>query len=119
MSFSNSTRSEQTHSRAVAARWLSINYIPGIWATFEGTRAQLLAAGLVPGDLDWPQGDAQARWVCDQLDFMLFGCRPLGPNEHCIAGDWWWLRVRHVEWARTAELDVLVAMTSWHTHGPR
>lgn len=66
--------------------------------SYEGTRAQLEAEGVIPADLQWPlpeHGRHAVHWELGRQRFTLCRTRPAdlkGPMSAWIRGDWWELR---------------------------
>lgn len=66
-------------------------------ARMFGTRAALEAEGLVPPDVQWPQGRRLAKWQAGPFQWTLSRARPeglKGPQSQWIHGDWWVLASR-------------------------
>ena len=62
------------------------------WARWQGTRAALLAEGLVPLAIEWPAWRGVVMWEGDRLRFSLQRCRrpgTRGPVSRWSSGDWW------------------------------
>ncbi|ALL66131.1 hypothetical protein K788_0003282 [Paraburkholderia caribensis MBA4] len=64
---------------------------------FSGTRAALVAEGLIPDGFEWPEGRKSAWWKSEKQEFQLWRIRPPGHKgtlrtwQTC---DWWHVRVR-------------------------
>ena len=84
---------------AAPAREMRIYAIPGCWAVYEGTRAQLQAEkGLIPAGLKWPDDITErCQWTSGGLFFWINQRRPegfKGPRKLWMREDWWALCIR-------------------------
>ena len=80
---------------ALLASDLLINIVPRAYASYQGTAAQLIAEGLIPGDFKWPSGAGHATVKADSFCLCVFRTRPEGhngPKSSWISGDYWHLR---------------------------
>lgn len=72
-----------------------IAIIPRMYTEWRGTSAQLREIGLIPNDLEWPQGNASGNWRADAFNYWLRRYRPAGmkgPMRLWHEGDFWFLR---------------------------
>lgn len=63
---------------------------------YIGTRRQLQAEGVIPSDLQWPEGFSYAHWESDGIAFSLIRKRPegaKGPRKMFSDCDCWRLRM--------------------------
>ncbi|WP_154671176.1 hypothetical protein [Paraburkholderia mimosarum] len=91
-----SARTEQ--STPSADRELQIRIDIERYTEYKGTRAQLEAEGIIPPDLEWPEGGRDTEWTSGQTEYVLCRCRPdglRGPNSVWLRGnyDCWMLRI--------------------------
>ena len=71
---------------------LLITIWPRDCVRWEGTRAQLIAEGLIPVDLGWPTGRSDVEFRIGRFDYWLSRCRPpgmKGPLREWVNGDHW------------------------------
>lgn len=88
---------------------LLVCMFPGNWANYKGSRAQLEAEGVIPGDTKWPDRGVKLRWENGNLRFTLKRTRPdgmKGPMRLWLAGDYW-------------NLDIAVKNRDWRWHQQR
>lgn len=57
---------------------LQINIVPRGYVTWEGSRAQIEAEGIVLTIPVWPERANSAAWCADGFDYWLRRCRPTG-----------------------------------------
>lgn len=48
------------------------------WCDYVGTKAAIEAEGVVPRDIEWPEGFQEIGWILDGLTFRLKRQRPKG-----------------------------------------
>lgn len=73
-------------------RELHITFYPDAWARYEGSAAQLMAEGLIPEGLAWPQGAQSRAWSAGGLEYRLRRSRPAGhkgPMKSWLGLDHW------------------------------
>lgn len=71
---------------------LIIEIRPRFICRYYGTRAQLVAEGLIPAGLQWPNGRARANFSDARFDYWLERNRvpgTKGPVKSWIDGDYW------------------------------
>jgi len=90
------------------------------FSEFCGTRAQLEAEGVIPPDMEWPDGKKRLCWESGKFSCWLQRIRPeglKGPMKLWVEGDWWCLRRNLVHQPsyymreilrKNAEIDALV-----------
>lgn len=64
-------------------------------AEYQGTRAALEAEGVIPADIEWPEGFKDLHWNDDQFRYWLCRKRPnsiKGPRQQFLDIDWWMFR---------------------------
>jgi hypothetical protein len=79
----------------VIASDLIIEIVPRESVEWIGTQAQLVAEGLVPAEVLWPDRDRWVGWATPVFEYWLRRTRPLGmkgSKRLWIEGDWWALR---------------------------
>lgn len=88
---------------------ISIN--PCNWdiTEYQGTRAQLVAEGVIPEGSEWPDGDKSITWQAGPFEYDLCRKRPQGmkgPKKLWVEGDWWLLRWQPINRTSRAERDI-------------
>lgn len=93
-------------------RELHITFYPDAWARYEGSAAQLMAEGLIPEGLAWPQAAKSVDWMDGCLKYRLCRSRPAGhkgPMKSWLALDHWSLTVcvtgRDWTWSARGRLE--------------
>ena len=79
----------------VIASDLIVEILPRESVEWIGTKEQLIAEGLVPDDIVWPERDRWVGWNTPSLECWLRRTRPLGmkgPKRLWLDMDWWALR---------------------------
>ena len=74
---------------------LVLNIYPRGWDIWRGTGAQLIAEGLIPSHIKWPERLLSRTWIQDGLICKLHRCRPpekKDPQNLWMKGDYWLLR---------------------------
>ncbi len=74
---------------------LVLNIYPRGWDIWRGTSAQLIAEGLIPSHIKWPERLLSRTWIQDGLICKLHRCRPpekKDPQNLWMKGDYWLLR---------------------------
>lgn len=64
-------------------------------AEYQGSRAALEAEGVIPADIEWPEGFKDLHWNDDQFRYWLCRKRPnriKGPRQQFLDIDWWMFR---------------------------
>jgi hypothetical protein len=80
-----------------AERELKVRILPSplnFWE-YEGSRAQLEGEGVIPVDIQWPEGTQSCEWESGRFRYWLRRTRPdgvKGPMKVWTSGDYWSLR---------------------------
>lgn len=77
---------------ALIASDLVIEINPRWVCRFRGTRAQLVAEGLIPNDFKWPHRTQCQSWEAGKFEYWMQRCRPdgiKGPQSVWADGDYW------------------------------
>lgn len=77
---------------ALLASDLVVEITPRWVCRFRGTRAQLIAEGLIPDDFKWPTRTQRQSWEVGDYEYSLQRCRipgSKGPMSIWVDGDFW------------------------------
>lgn len=86
------TTTTTTGTAALIASDLVIEITPRWICRFRGTRAQLVAEGLIPSDFKWPHRTQHQSWEAGKFEYWVKRCRPegiKGPQSGWADGDYW------------------------------
>jgi len=97
---------------ALATSDLIIDIRPHFICRYHGTRAQLVAEGLIPDGLQWPNGKNRINFSDSRFDYWLERNRvpgTKGPMSDWINGDYWVLdaspKGQRADW-QTREIQI-------------
>ncbi|KWO16034.1 hypothetical protein [Burkholderia ubonensis] len=86
----------QSVATAVVEREMVIELHEGYGFSYQGTRAQLEAEGIIPDGLEWPAGRNHVGWRRGERHFSLRRCKVPGTKQRVAewgCGDWWSIHV--------------------------
>ncbi|WP_157645132.1 hypothetical protein [Burkholderia ubonensis] len=86
----------QRAAEPVAEPEMIIELREGLGFSYQGTRAQLEAEGIIPDGLEWPTGRNHVGWRRGERHFSLMRCKVPGTKQKVAdwgCGDWWIISV--------------------------